>query len=194
MTPTFHTLRSTGIMRNETVIGDPLYTIPLHNPSKPDERRNLCYEVHGKSNSYFNLISDECVSVNAHYLAAGVLNIIGAIGIRAEDDKGVCRDVLVNLNGCSVSTGVGGVLSDVQSGLFSMDGISIRKRSVDRVRISMPNCDSVRLIMWVICERGAIDMIRFQVARGINLRPTSHGLSGESNFTCEIQNLRVSQY
>ena len=62
---------------------------------------------------------------------------------------------------------------------FSIAGISARKRKLNRVRISIPNCDNVNLVMWVTCERDP-DMIRFQIARGLSLLPTSHGLLGTS--------------
>ena len=53
---------------------------------------SLCYEIHGRANSYFNLVSDKCTSVNAFYIPldnplAG--NIIGGIGINAIDQDGV---------------------------------------------------------------------------------------------------------
>ena len=53
-----------GLIRNDTVIGDPLYTVPVFGT----QERHLCYEIHGRPMRYFNLISDSCVSVNAHYV------------------------------------------------------------------------------------------------------------------------------
>ena len=49
-----------------------------------------------------------------------------------------------------------------------------------RVRISVPNCENVQLVMWIVCEevRGE-GMLRFIITRGVNLRPTSHGLLGK---------------
>ena len=50
---------------------------------------SLCYEVHGKADEYFNLISDKCTTVNAFYEKAPInssdidLNIITKIGVRA---------------------------------------------------------------------------------------------------------------
>ena len=55
----------TGVVRNDSVIGDPLFTVPVH--TENGERRTLCFEVHGESNRTFNLISDTCLNVNAHY-------------------------------------------------------------------------------------------------------------------------------
>ena len=43
-----------------------------------------------------------------------------------------------------------------------------------RVRILAPNCENVMLVMWVICEsRNDQDMIKFAIARGVNLRASS---------------------
>lgn len=167
---------STGIIRNDTVIGDPLFTVPI---DSDDQERNLCFEVHGRRDTDFNLISDKCVSVNAHYAAAGDLNIISSIGVRAEGDDGVCTNIRVDLEGCTISAGTGGGLTEV--GAFSVAGVSARKTRRDRVRISVPNCDNVNLVLWVICERrpNNLDMIRFQIARGVNLASTSHGLLGK---------------
>lgn len=145
----------------------------------------MCFELHGRRNTHFNLISDTCVSVNALYRGTTApdgqqLNIISSIGIRAENINGDCINIQVDLAGCSVSTGTGESLSTLDEPLFSAAGITIRKRSVNRVRVSVPNCENTNLMMWVICEqRNGVEMIRFQVARGINLRPTSHGLIGK---------------
>jgi len=137
--------------------------------------------VHGKANQTFNLVSDECLTINAYYASVpGGLNIIGAVGIRTVDNDGVCRDILVKLDDqCSVSSGVGGgELTVVEGASLKVGGIYVRKKAEDKVRVSVPNCDGINLVVYVICERGAIDMIRFQIFRGLNLRPTSHGILG----------------
>ena len=48
------------------------------------------------------------------------------------------------------------------------------------MRVSVPNCESVQLVMWIVCEevRGE-EMLKFTITRGVNLRPTSHGLLGK---------------
>ena len=139
----------------------------------------MCYEVHGSSNTNFNLISDTCVSVGAFLSEVGGLNIITSVGIRAEDNDGMCRNIQVNLEGCALSVeNSEGAMNTVQS--FLMAGVSARKVGTRRVRISVPNCENLRLVMWVICEQEPTNMIRFQVARGLNLAPTSHGLLGQS--------------
>lgn len=163
-------------MDNDTVNGDPLFTCPMYHRGIED--LNMCYEVRGRSDNFFNFISDTCVSVNAHFSAAGDLNIISSIGVTAEGKDGVCRNIQVDLDKCAVSAGMDGNMTKLGNDKLSIGGVSVRK-TMDRVRISVPNCNNLQLVMWVICERGAIDMIRFQIARGLNLAPTSHGLLGE---------------
>lgn len=143
-----------------------------------NNNENLCFEVHGIPDTDFNMISDRCVNVNAHFVPMKVPangNIIGAIGVKAENNIGDCKNIKVELNECKVSIDSSNLNSKEK---YSTSGISVRQYT-DRVRITVPNCEQVKLVMWVICERGEQDMIRFQVARGLNLRPTSHGLLGE---------------
>ncbi len=138
----------------------------------------MCYEVHGRGNTHFNLISDTCVSINALFSPISGLNVISSIGVRAEGNDGVCRNIQVNLDGCTLSVGSSeNTMTPTQ--MFSVAGISACKIRTDRVRISIPNCENVNLVVWVVCERGNVDMIRFQIARGVNLLPTSHGFLGK---------------
>ncbi len=170
-------------MGNDTMMGGPLFTCPftcpIHSENPVCKGLSMCYEVHGHSNADFNLISDTRVSINSRFSPVGALNIISSIAIRAEDDKGVCMNIKVDLENCTLYVGI---KEDEmkQVNTFSMNGISARRRSARKVRISVPNGDSVPLVMWVICEAiDQIDMIRFHITRGLNLRPTSHGLIGE---------------
>ena len=171
-----------GNIRNDTVIGDPLYAAPVY--SEDGREYSLCYEVYGRTNTTLNLVSDTCVNVNARY---GPMNnpeegnIINAIGVRAKGlSDNSCHNIRVDLDGCSANIdrpdGSSVSLASMQS--FEQDGISVRKYP-RRVRIAAPNCENVMLVMWVICEnRNNNDMIKFVIARGVNLRPTSHGLLG----------------
>ena len=148
---------------------------------------SLCYEVHGKADEYFNLISDAGLSVNAHYVAVNdYLNVIGLIGVVAVDSAGVEKEISVDLNGCMAE------VDGVNVTRYSSDGTSLRKYS-RRVRISVPNCDGPTVVMWVVCQNNILsdpftgddiqaEMIKFVVARGLNLSPQSHGLIGKSQF------------
>ena len=155
--------------------GDPFYS--------------LCYEVHGEADSVFNLVSDACVTVNAHYAKAPInssninLNVVDAIGVRAVSNNGTCENIRVRLQGCQAT--VNGV--DI-NGVYQRDGISIREYA-NRVRIVVPNCRDTDLVMWVFCLTGKtkdpvtqefynFNFVRFVVRRGLNLAEESHGLIG----------------
>ena len=173
---------------NDTIIGDPLLTVPLLVSNLDDlgfdQNLSLCYEVHGQSDKYFNLVSDICTSVSAHYLGVSSFNIIDEIGVRAIDNSRNCRDILVSKEG--------GVTVDGQVVTrFSESGISVRKYQ-HHVRIAVPNCAHVDLVVWIICQnrtltdysdqgdaiRVSVTMMKFVIARGFNLQQSSHGILG----------------
>ena len=136
---------------------------------------SLCYEIRGEANQHFNLISDSCVSVNALYssIPSGG-NFIRKIGVLAEDSNGVCQEIEADLEGCTARVNGNNVA------MYNQDDVLVVRRT-NRIRISVPNCNNINLVMWVICEvRGGQSMLKFVVARGFNLNPTSHGLIGKS--------------
>ena len=183
---------------NDTLTGDPLFTVPIltaqSNQSNisPADIPSLCYEVHGRAEEYFNLISDTCTSVNAFYQKAPVnsseidLNVVTKIGVRAVGDDGTCHNIAVDLDTCTASINGAPLTSKV----YSSSGIRIRWNvNNSRVRIGVPNCADTLLVMWVFCGRGQIEdpvtcdvsFIRFVVMRGLNLNELSHGLIGNQN-------------
>ena len=166
-------------------IKDPLFKVPIHidqalideNPALAEAC--LCYEVHGRDNSTFNLLSDTCTSVNARYTSmnnpvAG--NIISAIGVTAIDRNDVCHQIEASIDQCSVSVD-GNSLAIGAS--YSNGGITVI-RYQGRVKIAVPNCGRKELILWFICKtvHNAVTS-EFIIARGVNLQPTSHGLVGK---------------
>ena len=176
---------------NDTLIGDPLLTVLL--PSKSITGLNgmvpsLCYEVYGMPNTYFNLLSDGCISVNAHYVKLNsYLNVVDKITIKAVDEKGACKNIEVDLNGCTAA--VNGI---PLTRSYKSDGIIIRP-SGSRVRISVPNCNETStLIMWTICQNNVLSdpfepsrtfsarMIKFVIARGLNINESAHGIIGKN--------------
>ena len=175
---------------NDTLIGDPLLTVPLPSDSMTDVKMStasLCYEVYGMDDTYFNLLSDGCVSVNAHYVKLNsYLNVVDKIAIRAVDEKGTCKNIEVDLNGCAVL-----VNRMPLKGHYRSAGIVIRP-SANKVRISVPNCNETStLVMWTICQNNVLNdpfepdrtfsarMIKFVIARGININESAHGIIGE---------------
>ncbi len=176
---------------NDTVIADPLMTIPINSNSPNQE--NLCYELHGAADNHFSLVSDRCTAVNAHYAAVEnhtSVNIIDAITVRAVDSTNECQNIRASLDNCTAD--IGGVPLAVSSLGYSSNGISVR-RFRNRIRISVPNCDDTSLVMWVLCTEGPFSdpvtdeefsqrSIRFVIARGLNLNERSHGLLGKEAY------------
>ena len=157
---------------NDSVIAYTQFIVPL----PKDGSGAMCYEVNGTTNDFYNIISDICTSINAHFTQHPVrshLNRISTIGIHAAtgDNGTLCVDIQIDLVGCTAS----------------IDGTTIISRFVweisvrgfnNRWRVSITNCEHLRaFIMWIFCDQ---DMLRFDVFRGSNLRPTSHGLLGKS--------------
>ena len=73
-----------------------------------------------------------------------------------------------------------GKLYSVEFAMYDSSGVSVTKRQT-HVRVSVPNCGDVRLVMYATCIIGSdagTPTIRFDITRGINLSPTSHGLMG----------------
>jgi hypothetical protein len=179
---------------NDSISGDPVLTVPILVPEEQlrgirADRLSLCYEVHGEKNRWFNLVSDECTTVNALYVALTErLNIIDEIAIKTVDNQNQCIDISVSIeNSCRA------VVNGVNVNRYSMGGVSVRTYT-NRVRISVPNCHDVTLVMWVLCEEqnffvegdsGAFTTvarknIKYLVKRGLNYgNVLSHGLIGK---------------
>ena len=188
-----HFLPSVDVFVNDTLTGDPLMTVPIRddpNVRPGDPISSLCYEVHGESNQFFNLISDGCTSVNAYYEKALIaspnidLNVITQIGVRAVGEDSTCSNIEVDLNWCSA------IVNNINETDYNTNGIWVKRfASSSRVRISVPNCAATKLVMWVFCAKGHIadpldwtlydaHFIRFVIMRGLNLNEWSHGLIG----------------
>ena len=154
---------------NDTIIADPQFTVTL-----PNDPASMCYEVHGEAGKHFNLISDTCTSVNAYFTAmpgSPRLNRMSVIGIYAVSSTvpDGCSIIEINVNNCSAY--LDGELVELMA---QVDDIRIRKFN-NRWRVSVPNCQRPSATMWITCEA---NMLRFRIARGSNLAPTSHGLLG----------------
>ena len=173
--------------------GDPLLTVPILTDTVNNIQTSLCYEIHGKADTFFNLISDSWVSVNANYTKAVAIggssstvpdvNVVNSIGVRALSSKG-CHNIGVDLNGCQAT-----VDNIIVSTTTKLNGISIRKFN-NRVRIAIPKPKPGQstLVMWIFCMDGSIGdfhfhMMRLLVTRGVGLDITSHGLIGKYSPT-----------
>ena len=140
----------------------------------------MCYEIHGHAGKYFNLVSDTCTSVTALFteLASDPRrNRMSEIGIYAVSTRNTCAKIHISLENCA-----GNLNSETVTSIYQQNGISVRQY-LNRWRVSVPNCDSTQsLIMWIFCDSEP-DMLRFRIARGNNLAPTSHGLLGNTHKT-----------
>ena len=166
-------------------MNDPLFTVPIHDPrvlAQGLAAPSICFEVHGAAGKILNFISDLCTSVNAAYRSlVGPTrgNFVSRLGVKAVDLSGACVGIEVGVaSGCSpsVTLGNGTVLGGLSR--YDSSGVSVRKVG-SKVRVSVPNCEKTRLVMWAECTRFAEqDVLKFSVTRGVNLRPTSHGIIG----------------
>ena len=132
--------------------------------------------MHGSANEYFNLISDTCTSVNAYYTPMPLdssRNRMSIIGIRASSagPEG-CVEVEINHEDCTAI-----VNGRVVNNSVHISEVRVDRRMGNRWRVFVPNCGRPGLVMWVTCKS---NRLRFDVTRGSNLRPTSHGLLGKN--------------
>ena len=174
-------------MVNDSTIGDPFFTVPVYTPEEQLRMLNsdslaLCYELHGEPEKWFNLVTDKCVTVNAHFVFLTFsLTVIDDIGIKAVDSANQCVDIRISVHQCAAQVnGIGLGLGE----RFSRNGVSVR-RMRNRVRISVPNCNDLTLVMWVFCEINLPgqpgEMIKFVVTRGLNFGVReAHGLFGKN--------------
>lgn len=190
-----------SVLANDSVIGDPLFSVPmtLADPEDlqllPSRVRgltpHLCFQVHGEPDTHFNLLSDTCVSVNALYQSVqsdfpSGFHVITEIGISATDDAARCIFVQVGVaNECAPIMRTSdldgdGVLDPVEVTEYDSRGVSVSLRRRGLVRVAVPNCNGQRLVMYLSCvtTTGDTPVVRFDITRGINLSPTSHGLLG----------------
>lgn len=165
-----------GFLGNDSVVGDPLYSVPIYPLNSSLMSLSLCFEVHGVSNKVFNLVSDRCVSVNGLYSSMNNPNdgnIITSVGVTAVDNAGSCIQIAVNLSNQCIPM----VNSNFVS-FYSEYGVSVRKHG-NKVIVSVPNCENEQLVMWLMCRTIEQQrMLDFKIQRGLNLRPSSHGLLG----------------
>ena len=151
-----------------------------------DETPSLCFEIHGAADSVFNLVSDNCTSVNAYYQISSAneeLNFIRDIGVVTLDSRGDCITVRVSVDNDCVPEVHRGDQEVSMSMRYQDAGVYVR-RSGQSVRISVPNCANSQLVMWIKCRNTTGQpQLRFDITRGLNLKPTSHGLLGELFFS-----------
>ena len=149
---------------------------------------SLCYQIHGKAEKYFNLLSDQCVSVNAHVIQPHSdidSNVMDQIGVRAIGNNGSCYNIMMNHHDCSVHIN-GQQLSDNTD--FQEEDIVVKQYATSigqpqSVQISVPNCDSGSIDIFISCtyyniQNMATEILQFGSTRGEVLAEPPHGLIG----------------
>ena len=106
------------------------------------------------------------------------------MGIRVADSAGNCYNVEVRSSSPGSNYDLDAFVDGQPVfGVARVDSVQVRRYS-NRVRVSVPNCELVDLVMWVmVVEMRGENMIKFVIMRGVNLSPTSHGLVGKIMFT-----------
>ena len=180
---------------NDGAVAGVLYTVSLRtmNTSNIMEGTSLCYEVHGRANHYFNLVSDDCTSVNAHYVAAvrpRAGNVIGQIGIVTSDSRNRCHQIQIDVTSdgqCQTQIDGVGISGTTNNNITRVSIMAGRHC----VRVSTPNCAEQDLVMWIRCHKPTLNqtgdsfeqpMIKFVVTRGLKTRSEAHGLIGEDTL------------
>ena len=184
----------------DTVFDYALFTVHMYVPDPKDRALlgseyslpKLCYEMRGRAGKYYNLVTDECTAVSAHYInVSKYANVIDEISIRAVDDtKSACTNIRIAVSRCTTFVN-DNPLTQLN---YSMNGISIRRMvnnatGQGHVLVSVPNCYNLRLVMRIDCQIKILSnfdgttfiarMIRFQVERGLNCgHRDAHGLLG----------------
>ena len=113
----------------DTVVCNPLYSVSLDIEGEVSDS-NLCYEVHGTSATVFNLVSDKCFSINAHYNeingTSGRYNKIDELMIRASDAANNCVDIIIySEDSCKLAFVRTGTSFEEISTQFKQNGIQV---------------------------------------------------------------------
>lgn len=107
-------------------------------------------------------------------------NVVNTVGIKAVDYRGNCVEIEVSLRAECWPVVYGSDRRVIAMSRYNSHGVSVRKHQ-QGVRVAVPNCENVPLVLWVLCNKiQNQSMLKFVVSRGVNLRPTSHGILGMS--------------
>ena len=137
---------------------------------------------------YFNLVSDRCLMVNAHYVnsrmrshSGRMMHFIDQISIMAVNDIGHCVTVVVEIEQgtCMVSVN-GAVLHFAGNDGYDALGVKVTLSLSDRVVVSVPNCGQDDVLMIVSCKTMRLnsEFVEFQIKDGLGIQPSAHGLIG----------------
>ena len=153
---------------------------------------SLCYQVHGQEEHFYNLISDYCVSVNAHVSQPKTeidSHVIDKIGIRAIGSNGTCYNIAIIRENCAVS--INNQSLEINSKFEEESVIVHNDRTIARnpnvIHVSVPNCGRPLVnTMHIMCTHYHIrhsatptEVLEFTTIRGLSPIDAAHGLLGE---------------
>jgi len=176
----------------DTVIihDDPLYEVPVTHtpPGMNTTTTSLCFQVHGESDNYYNLISDDCIQVNVLYEAMKKPrngNLIKEIGILAQDTAKNCSEITTRANRCALM-----INGEAFNNLYDENGIRVIKTSRRNYEVTIPNCKATQaddINFEIECVKVQNQKtIHFDVRRGGGLKPGAHGLIGKKEWLLYI--------
>eukprot|EP00731_Ephydatia_muelleri_P017154 Em0010g252a len=176
------TKASCSIWISDQVSDDPLFIVhpaptststSTNAPQPPPPA--LCYEILGKPNFIFNMVSTHCTSVNALYSSLdGQRNVISTLGLLAVDNSGVCVRVEVGAGDCVPTVGRARLSSQ-----YNQNGVSVTW-SKGLVNIGVPDCSHGNMVVSVSCNViGSRAILGINVMRQLDHHPGSHGLLGQ---------------
>ena len=166
-----------------------------------DQTVSLCYQVHGEEDKFYNLVSDDCVSINAHVTQpiSGVnSHVIDKIGIRAIGNNATyCYDIGIARENCAVTVNGHPVSLNEK---FKAEGIEVFNdrliaRNPNVIRISVPNCgralvDTINITCTeyqILNSPTPTEVLELQTMRGVSPIEAAQGLVGKSwHPTCYL--------
>ena len=172
---------------DSNVKGDPLFTVPL---SGPPGTPSLCYEVYGASDTNFNMFSESCVSVNAHYTTIPTsgrdLHLINKFGVRVLSNKdspndGCANDdILIELVNGDCRVALNGEI--MKEGVYKRNGVHVNVFKKN-VFLSVENCQKGRIgfsfvSKSILKEKKRLTFLEVQVEGGSGITTSAHGLIG----------------
>ena len=180
----------------DRVSDDMVMSVPLEvNPSDvcvSASSLSLCYQVHGRAGKFYNLLSDNCVSVNAHVsrpFSEVEAHVIDQIGITTIGNNGTCYYIEIERQGCSVKVNNQDISVNTQ---FEEDGIVVfydRRivRNPPVIYVTFPNCGRPTVdYFFISCTEYHIrgtptpaEILQFGSSREKSLIRPPHGLIGK---------------
>ena len=165
-------------------------------PEQLLSKASLCYEFQGIANTYFNFLSNNCTSINAHYTAVlshPDVNIIDEVAIHTMDLTNQCINISVNIQ-CAVT--VNGAPMDPNQ-KYANNSVTVTQYRDAQVQVAIPSCSGGQsLTLLVYCqsvtlldlrgEQFSTPAMRVVVKRSLYaMGGGSHGLLGKS-YVCIV--------